>query len=181
MRSILRRYPLYAAFVLVSAALVLGYFLADEGADGGSRRQTRVIVPSQSARDAQNEPDPAGIPTKPTNFNIPDRDLKETRDFLETTPDGAEARIKWYETGSGDLVTASLIVGSEAGSRRMASADEYASAVGTDAAAEAGTSVDPAERLQIGSAPAIEFTDALGWSSISWAPRDDVLISVNGW
>jgi hypothetical protein len=56
----------------------------------------------------------------------------------------------------------------------MAYADVHARDVGSP-------SGDAPQHTKVGEYAAIVYSDAIGWTSISWSPGPDLLLSVTGW
>jgi hypothetical protein len=156
-----------AAVAAVAVAITVG-------SDG--YRGTAV---STHARAASASTQAARAPTEMTAPGIPgDQQLLRTKTL--TGPNGESVTINWYGTPSyGPRYTTNLTVGPDAGSRWLSQQDSVAGQLTTT---PDGSALEPSSvsHPTINGVRGIAYTDMIGWSSVSWSPRSDVVLSVTG-
>jgi hypothetical protein len=167
LRAVLVGASICAAVAAVSVAITVG-----SDADRGPAVSTRASAASTSTQEAQ-------APTEMTAPGIP-RDQQLLRTKTLTGPNGESVTIKWYGTASfGPRYTTNLTVGPDAGSRWVSQQDSVAGQL-TTAADGSVRGPSPVLYPSINGVRGIAYTDMIGWSSVSWSPRPDVVLSVTG-
>jgi hypothetical protein len=88
----------------------------------------------------------------------------------------------WYGTSvtSGPEFTSGVTVGPDAGAL-MALSERHAVDVGARSGTSNANTIPPAQHVTVHGTAAIVYQDAIGWTSVEWSPRTDLIVSVTGY
>lgn len=143
---------------------------------------THEVTSSQAASPKAGAEPAASLPHQPTALavqGIPnDQQLLQTKKL--TGVHGEEVTIQWYGTPSfGPRYTTNLTVGADAAKDWLADQDKLAAQLSA-AAQAAGREPEAVTHPTVQGVAAVAYTDMNGWSSVTWAPRSDIVLSVTG-
>lgn len=106
--------------------------------------------------------------------------LTLVREYDTPEPDGATAYLRWFapDGSTSPVLTVNVMVGTDA-KARLDQLPAYAAEL-ADAAQRESVELPPFERTTVRGAEALAYSDPIGWRSLSWSPRGDILVAVNG-
>jgi hypothetical protein len=95
---------------------------------------------------------------------------------------GTKTYVTWYGTSAtaGPDFTSGVTVGPNAGAL-MALSDRHAVDVGAKSGAANANTIPPPQHVTVSGTAAIVYQDAVGWTSVDWSPRTDLIVSVTGY
>jgi hypothetical protein len=95
---------------------------------------------------------------------------------------GTKTYEAWYGTSAtaGPDFTSGVAVGPNAGAL-MALSDRHAVDVGAKSGAPNANTIPPPQHVTVNGTAAIVYQDAIGWTSVEWSPRMDLIVGVTGY